>query len=65
MNTAVFFRRVNGTLTIVWLLLVIPTVLFWRESIFWLALMSIWANIASHFAAWIAGRTEVKQDEAN
>jgi len=36
----------------------------WKSaSILYLALVSIYANFASHVAAWQAGRTETKQDE--
>lgn len=45
--------------TLVWLALITPTLLWWRESILWVALMSVWANVASHFGAWQAARAEV------
>lgn len=38
----------------VWLMLVIPTLLIWRNSILWVALMSVWANFAASFAALTA-----------
>jgi hypothetical protein len=50
---------VNLGLTLVWLVLLLPTMLWWKESILWVAMMSIWANVASHFAGYVAGRTEV------
>ena len=49
--------------TIVWLVLVIPTVLFWPESVLWVALMSVWANVAGHWSSYQASRVEKKQDE--
>lgn len=48
--------------TILWILLIIPTLLWWKDSILWVALMSIWANVASHAAAWQAADTEVGQE---
>lgn len=51
--------------TIIWTLLVIPSVLWWKESIAWVVLMSVWANLASHFAAWQAARGEVKVEQTN
>lgn len=53
-----YLRRFHAVMTIVWLLLVVPTLLWWRDSIFWVALMSVWANFASHFSAWQSARTE-------
>jgi hypothetical protein len=55
-------RRIHGVLTLVWMALIVPTLIWWRESVLWVALMSIWANIASHWAAWQASRAETKVD---
>lgn len=52
------WRRTHATLTIVWLLLIIPSVLWWRDSIPWLVGMSVWANVAGHFSAWQGSRAE-------
>jgi hypothetical protein len=41
-----------------WTLLIAPTLLWWRDSVLWVALMSLWANIASHAAAALAARAE-------
>lgn len=49
----------NLWFTLIWLVLIIPTLFWWTDSILWVAVMSIWANVASHFAGFIAGRTEV------
>lgn len=51
-------RRFHAAMTVAWLLLVIPTVLWWRESITWLAIMSVWANVAGHFGSWQGARAE-------
>ena len=50
----------NFGLTLVWLLLIIPTMVWWKDSILWVAMMSIWANVASHFTGYIAGRSAVQ-----
>lgn len=49
-------------MTVVWSVLAIPTMIFWKESVLWVALMSLWANIASHFAAYIAARSELASE---
>lgn len=51
-------REFHKWLTIVWTVLLVPTVLLWKESIPWLALMSCYANLAGHFAAWQGARAE-------
>lgn len=55
-------KRFHGAMTLAWAVLVLPTVLWWRESILWVALMSVWANLASHFAAYQATRAEENGD---
>lgn len=35
----------------IWMGLGIPTVLWWKDSILWVALMSIYANVESSFSA--------------
>jgi hypothetical protein len=39
-----------------WATLIVPTLLFWKNSILWVAFMSLYANIASHWAAAEADR---------
>jgi hypothetical protein len=51
-------RRFHLTMTGIWAALVIPTLCWWSDSILWVALMSAWANVMAHFAAYMAGRTE-------
>jgi len=53
-----WLRRFHATMTVIWMLLVIPTALWWRDSIAWLAIMSVWANVAAHFGSWQGARAE-------
>lgn len=48
----------HGGLTLMWVVLILPTLLWWRESVLWVALMSLWANIASHWAAREAAKAK-------
>lgn len=67
----VFMRKVNGHLTIHWichfpvviaLYFLLPQT--WEKvSILYLALVSIYANVAGHLSAWQSSRVEVKQDQ--
>jgi hypothetical protein len=62
-TTATILRRFHLAMTGVWALLVIPTVTVWPNSVLWVALMSAWANVMAHFAAYMAGRTERREME--
>lgn len=53
-----YLRRFHAVMTLIWLALVLPTVLWWRDSILWVAIMSVWANFAAHFAGWQGARAE-------
>lgn len=54
--------RLHKALTLLWVVLVVPTLLFWRESIPWLSFMSIYAIIASHWACWEASTAKEAVD---
>jgi hypothetical protein len=42
----------------VWALLLIPTLLFWKNSVLWVAAMSLYANFVGHLSAAKASRAE-------
>ena len=54
--------KFHAIATIAWILSLAPTLLWWRESVLWVALMSVWANVAGHWSAWQASRAEDKAD---
>jgi hypothetical protein len=56
--TARQLRRIHLTLAVVWTLLIIPTVLWWANSILWVAAASLYANSISHLAAFGGARAE-------
>lgn len=56
-------RRFHATATVVWIVLIIPSVLWWSNSVPWLVAMSVWANVGAHFAAWQATRIESDDEE--
>jgi hypothetical protein len=60
----VFMRRVNGWLTIFWILMIpVSIVLHWISSVTYVAALSSWALVSGHWSAWQAARVEVKQEE--
>lgn len=56
--SAHFYKKLHANLTGVWFLLVIPTVLWWHDSVLWVALISCYANAVGHFAAYQGTRAE-------
>jgi hypothetical protein len=63
--SATALRRFHAWATLAWALAAVPTVLWWRDSVFWVAAMSLWANVASHWAAWQASRAEETIDNSS
>jgi hypothetical protein len=41
-----------------WAALLVPTLLWWRDSILWVAAMSLYANFIGHWSAYQAARAE-------
>lgn len=60
-----FIRRVNGWFTLFWATWSVPAIAIkgFRVSVFLVALYSIWANIVSHYTAWIAARVEEREEK--
>jgi hypothetical protein len=56
-------RRVNGWLTIFWLIMIPVSVLtHWISSVTYVAALSLWALVSGHWSAWQAARVEVNQE---
>jgi hypothetical protein len=51
-------RRLHAILTVVWTLMIIPGVLFWRNSVPFLVAVSIYANAAGHWGSYQGARAE-------
>jgi hypothetical protein len=61
----VFMRRVNGWLTVFWLLMIpVSLVTGWVKSVVYVSALSLWALVSGHWSAWQAARVEVKQEAA-
>ena len=59
MNLSVdHLRRLHLAAMVAWALLAIPTVIWWHDSILWVAGISVYANFAAHFSAWQGTRAE-------
>ncbi len=54
--------RLNAISAVVWLILLPPTILIWKESIVYLVFMSWFANFASSVAGYISARAEMHVD---
>ncbi|MDU7557191.1 MAG: hypothetical protein E7K65_04910 [Pseudomonas sp.] len=62
--TARLMARVHLALALVWAVLTIPALLWWKNSILWVSLMSIYAIVISHLAAYSAAHAEKAASQA-
>lgn len=51
-------RRIHGLLAIVWLVMAIPSVIWWRNSVPYLVFISVYALAASHASAYAASKAD-------
>ena len=59
-----FMRRLNGWLTIFWILMIpISLATGWVHSITYVSALSIWALVSGHWSTWQAARVEVAQQQ--
>ena len=58
----VFMRRVNGWLTIFWILMIPFSIVFGLlSSVSYVSALSLWALVSGHWSTWQAARVEVTQ----
>lgn len=63
-TSPIAMRRLNGWLTIFWIAMIpISLLTGWIGSVTYVAVLSLWALVSGHWAAWQAARVEVHQDE--
>ena len=58
----VFMRRVNGWLTVFWIVMIpVSVATGWVQSVVYVSALSLWALVSGHWSAWQAARVEVNQ----
>jgi hypothetical protein len=58
----IFMRRVNGWLTIFWIVMIpVSVATGWVTSVVYVSALSLWALVSGHWATWQAARVEVNQ----
>lgn len=55
--------RLHKVMQWTWAALAIPTLLWWRESILWVAFMSLYANFVGHASAVEAAEAKTMHSE--
>lgn len=66
MDNPTLMRKMNGWFTVLFIVMIpISLLTGWINSVTFVAVLSLWALVSGHLAAWTAARVEEKQDEQN
>lgn len=52
------WRHLHAVMAVVWVALLIPAWMWWRDSVYFVIAASLYANAAVHWGAWQAARAE-------
>lgn len=62
--TPVFIKRCHLVAAVMWVGLAIPSVIWWKDSVLWVILISIYANIVGHLSGYSAARADQAAEES-
>ncbi|HBT4752497.1 TPA: hypothetical protein MB338_004054 [Klebsiella quasipneumoniae subsp. quasipneumoniae] len=61
--TPVFIKRCHLVAAVMWVGLAIPSLISWKDSVLWVILISIYANIVGHLSGYSAARADQAAEE--
>ncbi|HDU5158062.1 TPA: hypothetical protein RFU68_000737 [Klebsiella quasipneumoniae subsp. similipneumoniae] len=61
--TPVFIKRCHLVAAVMWVGLAIPSLICWKDSVLWVILISIYANIVGHLSGYSAARADQAAEE--
>ena len=62
--TPVFIKRCHLVAAVMWVGLAIPSLIWWKDSVLWVILISIYANIVGHLSGYSAARVDRAAEES-
>lgn len=61
--TPVFIKRCHLVAAVMLVGLAIPSLIWWKDSVLWVILISIYANIVGHLSGYSAARADQAAEE--
>ncbi|EIY5225145.1 MULTISPECIES: hypothetical protein [Klebsiella] len=61
--TPLFIKRCHLVAAVMWVGLAIPSLIWWKDSVLWVILISIYANIVGHLSGYSAARADQAAEE--
>ncbi|HFN0530622.1 hypothetical protein ACVSSC_03415 [Klebsiella pneumoniae] len=62
--TPVFIKRCHLVAAVMWVGLAIPSLIWWKDSVLWVILISIYTNIVGHLSGYSAARADQAAEES-
>lgn len=62
--TPVFIKRCHLVAAVMWVGLATPSLIWWKDSVLWVILISIYANIVGHLSGYSAARADQAAEES-
>ncbi|HHC1009989.1 TPA: hypothetical protein ACN7UL_001468 [Klebsiella pneumoniae] len=62
--TPVFIKRCHLVAAVMWVGLAIPSLIWWKDSVLWVILIIIYANIVGHLSGYSAARADQAAEES-
>ncbi|HCI8904070.1 hypothetical protein AB0026_03180 [Klebsiella pneumoniae] len=62
--TPVFIKRCHLVAAVMWVGLAIPSLIWWKDSVLWVILISIYANIVGYLSGYSAARADQAAEES-
>ncbi|WP_323080821.1 hypothetical protein [Klebsiella variicola] len=61
--TPTLIKRCHLVAAVMWVILAIPSLTWWKNSVLWVILISIYANIVGHLSGYSAARADQAAEE--
>ncbi|EFE94177.1 MULTISPECIES: hypothetical protein [Serratia] len=56
--TPAVIKKAHLAMSFLWIILAIPSVIWWKNSVLWVIIISIYANVVGHLAGYTAARAD-------
>lgn len=56
--TPKMIKKMHLAAAALWVLLAIPSVIWWKNSVLWVIIISIYANVVGHLSGYTAARAD-------
>lgn len=51
-------KKAHLYMSFIWVILAIPSVIWWKDSVLWVIIISIYANVVGHLSGYTAARAD-------